>query len=64
MMDPAIEPFAAVVREMVLSPPRTPFVSTVTGTWITVEQARDPMYWARHLRETVRFADGVRTLWA
>jgi len=64
MMDPAIEPFAELTRKVTLSPPRVPFVSTVSGTWITVEQARDPMYWARHLRETVRFADGVRTLWA
>ena len=64
MMDPAIEPFAELTRKVTLSPPRIPFVSTVSGTWITVEQARDPMYWARHLRETVRFADGVRTLWA
>ena len=64
MMDPVIEPFAAVVSRMALSPPRIPFVSTVTGTWIKAEQATDPMYWARHLRETVRFAEGVRALWA
>jgi Polyketide synthase modules and related proteins len=46
-----------------LSPPTIPFVSTVTASWITAEQATDPMYWARHLRATVRFADGIKELW-
>lgn len=63
MMDPIIEPFAATVRTLKLSPPQIPFVSTVTGDWITDEQATDPMYWASHLRATVRFAQGVQTLW-
>ena len=62
MMDPVVEPFAALARAVRLQAPRIPFVSTVTGTWITPEQATDPMYWARHLRETVRFAAGVTTL--
>ncbi len=62
MMEPAVEPFAAHVRAVELRAPRLPFVSTATGTWITADQAGDPMYWARHLRATVRFADGVRTL--
>ncbi len=35
---------------------------TVTGTWITVEEATDPRYWGRHLRQTVRFADGLDEL--
>jgi amino acid adenylation domain-containing protein len=64
MMDPAVEPFAEMVRRVRLEPPRLPFVSTATGTWITSEQATDPAYWAGHLRATVRFAAGVRTLLA
>lgn len=39
-----------------------PYVSNVTGDWITEEEARDPGYWARHLCGTVRFAEGVRRL--
>src|SRR4029079_18580091 len=58
MMEPALEPFAERVRKVRLSPPSIPFVSNVTGTWITAEQATDPLYWARHIRATVRFADG------
>ncbi len=63
MMDPIIAPFAEVVRRVKLSPPQIPFVSTVTGDWITNNQAIDPCYWATHLRQTVRFADGIQTLW-
>lgn len=63
MMDEIIAPFAEVVRRVKLSPPQIPFVSTVTGDWITHSQATDPLYWATHLRQTVRFADGIHTLW-
>lgn len=63
MMDPAIKPFAALVSTIQLSPPEFPFVSTVSATWITSEQATDYRYWASHLRATVRFADGVGELW-
>ncbi|MEH2332068.1 aminotransferase class III-fold pyridoxal phosphate-dependent enzyme [Nostoc sp.] len=63
MMDSIIHPFADVVGKVKLSPPQIPFVSTVTADWITAQQATDPMYWATHLRQTVRFAEGVQTLW-
>ncbi|MEH1799486.1 MAG: aminotransferase class III-fold pyridoxal phosphate-dependent enzyme [Nostoc sp.] len=63
MMDSIIAPFAKVVGKVKLSPPQIPFVSTVTADWITAQQATDPMYWATHLRQTVRFAEGVQTLW-
>ncbi|MDZ8064839.1 MAG: aminotransferase class III-fold pyridoxal phosphate-dependent enzyme [Nostoc sp. DedQUE08] len=63
MMDSIIHPFAEVVGKVKLSPPQIPFVSTVTADWITPQQATDPMYWATHLRQTVRFAEGVQTLW-
>jgi amino acid adenylation domain-containing protein len=63
MMDPAIEPFLALARTMSFSAPKLPFVSTVTALPITAEQATDPMYWARHLRQTVRFAEAVGEVW-
>jgi acyl transferase domain-containing protein len=62
MMDSIVEPFAERVRTIQLSPPTVPFVSTVTGTWITPTQATDPGYWARQLCATVRFAEGIREL--
>ncbi|MCP3805304.1 SDR family NAD(P)-dependent oxidoreductase [Allokutzneria sp. A3M-2-11 16] len=41
---------------------RIPFISNVTGTWITEEQAGDPRYWANHMCQTVRFAPGLEEL--
>ena len=63
MMDAAVPSFLAMVRTVDLGAPRIPIISTVTGRPLTSEEARDPMYWARHLRVTVRFADAVSTLW-
>ena len=62
MMEPILAPFVERVAALVLEPPRIPYVSNVTGTWITAAQATDPGYWAQHLRQPVRFADGVRAL--
>jgi acyl transferase domain-containing protein/thioesterase domain-containing protein/ubiquinone/menaquinone biosynthesis C-methylase UbiE/acyl carrier protein len=62
MMDPILAAFGAEVRKARLSPPEIPFVSNVTGTWISAAEATDPETWVRHLRGTVRFADGLATL--
>ncbi len=62
MMEPALAPFALAFARVQLSPPRIPFVSNVTGTWITDEQATDPSYWVRHLRSPVMFSAGITAL--
>jgi acyl transferase domain-containing protein len=62
MMDPILKPFEEAVRRVTLRPPQIPYLSCVTGTWIRPEEATDPNYWVRHLRQTVRFADGVTEL--
>ncbi|MFG3247806.1 amino acid adenylation domain-containing protein [Streptomyces sp. NPDC048187] len=62
MMDDAADAFEAEVARVVLAAPRIPFVSDVTGDWITDEEATSPAYWGRHLRSTVRFGDGLRTV--
>ncbi len=64
MMDPVLEEFTAAARRIPLRPPAVPFVSNVTGSWITAAEATDPAYWARHLRGTVRFAAGLDTVLA
>ncbi|GAA4785444.1 SDR family NAD(P)-dependent oxidoreductase [Streptomyces ziwulingensis] len=63
MMEPVVERFTELVAGVPLAPPRIPYVSNVTGDWITPEQATDPVFWGRHLRHPVRFADGVARLW-
>lgn len=59
MMEPVLGPFAERMRSIRLRPPRLPFISNLTGAWITAAEATDENYWARHLRHTVRFADGL-----
>ncbi|MGB8346749.1 MAG: SDR family NAD(P)-dependent oxidoreductase, partial [Ktedonobacteraceae bacterium] len=56
------EPLIELASGVALHEPRIPYISNVTGTWITAEQATDPAYWARHMCQTVRFADGVSQL--
>jgi acyl transferase domain-containing protein len=62
MMDPVLGPFTQQMRSIKLKSPRLPFISNLTGTWITETEATDADYWARHLRHTVRFADGLREM--
>jgi acyl transferase domain-containing protein len=62
LMAGAVEGLVAEVRRIGPRAPRLPFVSNVTGTWITAAQATDPAYWGRQLRETVRFGDGLARL--
>jgi non-ribosomal peptide synthase protein (TIGR01720 family) len=62
MMDPVLGPFEEELRKMRLRAPRIPYLSNLTGTWIRREEATDPLYWARHLRETVRFSSGLALL--
>jgi len=62
MMDPILGEFEDRLRTITLNPPRMPYLSNVTGTWIQPEEATDPAYWARHLRGTVRFSDNLAEL--
>jgi acyl transferase domain-containing protein/acyl carrier protein len=62
MMEDVIEPFTSEMRAIELHAPQIPFVSNVTGKWITAEDAQNPNYWSAHLREAVRFGDGLRQL--
>lgn len=61
-MEPASGLFAEEVRKSRPRAPQTPFISSLTGTWITAHEATDPEYWSRQLRETVRFGAGVAEL--
>lgn len=63
MMDPVVEPLREAFAGVSLNPPSLPFLSNVTGTWIRDHEATDPGYWARHPRQTIRFADGLAELW-
>ncbi|WP_223632378.1 type I polyketide synthase [Corallococcus sp. EGB] len=62
MMEPILGAFAERLRAVRWSEPTLPWVSNVTGSWITPAQACSPEYWVEHLRRPVRFAQGMRTL--
>ncbi len=62
MMDPIRSAFAQAVQRIHLRAPRIPYISNLTGSWITAEQAISPGYWSDHLRQSVRFSDGLAEL--
>ena len=62
MMDPILEPFKERVRRTNPKAPTIPFVSNLTGRWITEAEVTDPEYWANHLRHAVRFTEGLTEL--
>jgi acyl transferase domain-containing protein len=59
MMEPIVAPFVEKVSQVPRRPPRIPFISTLTGTWITANEAVDPGYWGRQIRCGVRFGPAV-----
>ncbi|WP_418346931.1 type I polyketide synthase [Streptomyces alfalfae] len=61
-VDAVLADFRAVARTIAYGAPAIPIVSTLTGDVLTPDQARDPEHWVRHVREAVRFLDGMRRL--
>ncbi|MET0582430.1 MAG: aminotransferase class III-fold pyridoxal phosphate-dependent enzyme, partial [Pseudoxanthomonas sp.] len=62
MMDAVVAPMRQRLQSIALHAPKIPILSTVTADWLSDERARDPDYWAQHLREPVRFAPAVSKL--
>jgi acyl transferase domain-containing protein len=62
MMAPIETPLRALFAQIRLNPPTIPFFSNVTGALITTAAATDPEYWVKHMRQTVRFTDGLQAL--
>src|SRR5262249_45880070 len=63
-MDAVLSEFEVIAAGLTLGSPTVPIVSNLTGQIATSEQLTSPRYWTRHLREPVRFYDGVAGLLA
>ncbi|MGD9901823.1 MAG: SDR family oxidoreductase [Vicinamibacterales bacterium] len=59
LLDPHLDGFAAAIAGVRFSAPTLPLISNETGRWATAEAITRPDYWVRHLRRTVRFAEGL-----
>ena len=62
LMEPMLEEFAEVAETIAFAEPKITVVSNLTGEPLSAEQATDPAYWVRQVREAVRFADGAAYL--
>lgn len=63
MLNPIVDAYEGEVRKIRLSRPQIPYVSNVTGDWITDAQATDPAYWSAHASHTARFDDALQAMW-
>ncbi len=64
LVEPVLEPFTELVAGVDRQPPALPYLSNVTGDWVSAGQVADPAYWAEHLRSEVRFSAGLQRLLA
>ena len=62
VMEPIREAFAAEMKHIRLSPPSIPFISNISGDWITDAEATDCAYWGKQLTNAIRFADGLKEI--
>jgi amino acid adenylation domain-containing protein len=62
LMDGAVDPLVQFIAAVPRQPPQIPYISNVTGDWVTAQEWDDPAYWGRQLRRTVQFSAGIQRL--
>src|SRR5205085_8952739 len=56
------EKLKEILKPLKFNEPILPYLSSMTGDWITQQEINDPNYWGKHLFNTVQFSRGIRTL--
>jgi len=62
LMEPILDQFESLLGKVKMHAPQIPYLSNITGDWITAAEATSSQYWTQHLRQTVRFGDGLQRL--
>ena len=62
LLDPMLDAFENVASQVRMSVPKLELISNLTGREYDQTEPVGGLYWRRHARETVRFADGIQTL--
>ena len=61
MMDKVVDKFTEVIAKVKLNKPKIPYISNVTGDWIT-DEVTEPSYWIKHFRQPVQFFAGIKNM--
>lgn len=64
LMDPILDEFENALSFINFKNPKIPYVSNITGDWITEDVLSDNKYWSKHLRQTVQFSRGLETIFS
>ncbi|MFH1962390.1 MAG: phosphopantetheine-binding protein [bacterium] len=59
MMEPISKQFLSIMKKVNLNPPRIPYMSNVSGDWITEKEVTSPQYWVDQILSTVNFSSGI-----
>lgn len=62
LMEPILETFTQTAAQLTYAPPQVAFVSNLSGDLLTADNLPDAEYWRQHVRQPVRFADGLHTM--
>ncbi|UCH95007.1 MAG: KR domain-containing protein, partial [Candidatus Aminicenantes bacterium] len=59
---PILNRFEKKLKRITFNRPRIPFISALSGHWLTGEEASHPGYWLKHLQGTDRSTEGLTEL--
>ncbi|MBL7685039.1 MAG: type I polyketide synthase, partial [Deltaproteobacteria bacterium] len=62
LMDPILKEFKQHAQTLTFQKPKIPLLSNVSGSFWSSQNIPDASYWTQHLRQAVRFADGIQSL--